>query len=54
MHPRIRSSVVLPLPEGPISSVNSPRRSDRSTPRNACTWPAPLPSVFLIVLASMM
>ncbi len=43
MQPRIDSSVVLPLPEGPISSVSSPPRNDRFTPLSACTCPAPSP-----------
>ncbi len=46
MQPRIDSSVVLPLPDGPISSVSSPCTSDRSTPLSATTIPAPLPSSF--------
>jgi hypothetical protein len=32
MHPRIDNSVVLPLPDGPINSVNSPRLSAKLTP----------------------
>ena len=31
---RIRSSVVLPLPEGPRIAVNEPTGTSRSTPRN--------------------
>ena len=30
-------SVVLPLPEGPTSAMNSPVRTSRSTPRKART-----------------
>src|SRR5215831_17041685 len=32
-----RSSVVLPQPDGPTSTVNSPSGMSRSTPRTACT-----------------
>ncbi len=37
MHPRIDSSVALPLPDGPINSVNSPRLSAKLTPLRAWT-----------------
>ena len=37
MHPRIDSSVVLPLPDGPINSVSSPPLSAKLTPLSACT-----------------
>jgi hypothetical protein len=37
MHPRIDSSVVLPLPEGPINSVNSPPLSAKLMPLSAWT-----------------
>src|SRR5437763_5844542 len=43
MQPSTDNSVVLPLPEGPISSTSSPPLSDRLTPRSACTFPAPWP-----------
>ena len=46
MHPRIDSSVVLPLPDGPISSVNSPPLSARLTPLSACTWRRPVAEEF--------
>src|SRR5215467_185366 len=35
MHPMIESSVVLPLPEGPISISSSPGWTSTSTPRSA-------------------
>jgi hypothetical protein len=38
MQPMMETSVVLPLPEGPISSITSPlatSRSTRSSARNA-------------------
>src|SRR6266576_2975126 len=38
MHPRIDNSVVLPLPDGPINSVNSPRLSAKLTPLRAWTF----------------
>ena len=41
MQPRIDSSVVLPLPDGPISNVSSPPLSDRSTPLSARICAAP-------------
>ncbi len=43
MQPRIDSSVVLPLPEGPISSVSSPACRVSDTPFSARTLPAPWP-----------
>ena len=54
MQPRIDSSVVLPLPEGPISSVSSPGMSSRLTPFKALTSAAPLPSTLTMLLASRM
>ena len=45
MQPRIDSSVVLPLPEGPMSSVSSPGIRSKFTPFSTCTWAAPEPSV---------
>jgi hypothetical protein len=53
MHPSIESSVVLPLPEGPISSASSPPLSEKLTPLSACTRPAPRPSVFAMSIASI-
>ena len=52
MQPRIDSSVVLPLPEGPISSVSSPGLSDRLTPLSARVLRAPWPSSLTILRAS--
>ena len=52
MHPRMDSSVVLPLPEGPISKVSSPPLSARLTPLSAATLAAPLPRSFVIFAAS--
>ena len=40
--PRMFSSVLLPLPEGPSKTTNSPRNKSRSTPRNACTSTSPM------------
>ena len=40
--PRMLSSVDLPLPDGPSSTMNSPRWTSRSTSRNATTSPAPV------------
>ncbi len=54
MHPRIERSVVLPLPDGPISSVSSPGRTSRLTPFSARTWFAPSPRIFTIPRASRM
>ena len=42
MQPRTESSVVLPLPDGPISRVSSPPVSDRLTPLSACTCAGPV------------
>jgi hypothetical protein len=53
MQPSTESSVVLPLPEGPISSASSPLRSVRSTPLSACTFPAPSPRNLTTPRASM-
>ena len=33
----VRSSVLLPQPDGPTSTVNSPSGIERSMPRTACT-----------------
>ena len=52
MQPRIDSSVVLPLPDGPISSVSSPGTSVRLTPLRARTLPAPEPSSLTMSMAS--
>ena len=52
MQPRIDSSVVLPLPEGPISSVSSPVLSARLTPLSARTLPAPWPRSLTMSRAS--
>src|SRR5258706_10355594 len=54
MQPRIDSSVVLPLPEGPISRVSSPGISSRLTPLRALTSAAPVPSTLTMLLASRM
>src|SRR5215471_12307221 len=35
MHPMIERSVVLPLPDGPLRSITSPRGTSRSAPFNA-------------------
>jgi hypothetical protein len=51
MQPSTESSVVLPLPDGPISRVTSPPRSDSETSFKACTAPAPLPSILLMSCA---
>jgi hypothetical protein len=53
MQPSTESSVVLPLPDGPISSANSPLCSVRSTPLSACTFPAPSPRNLTTPRASM-
>jgi hypothetical protein len=53
MLPSIDSSVVLPLPEGPMRRVSSPQASDRLTPFKACTLPAPSPRNFTISTASI-
>src|SRR6185436_7398290 len=34
-----RNSVLLPLPDGPITAVTEPAANDASTPRRACTSP---------------
>ena len=41
MQPRIDNSVVLPLPDGPINTVNLPPLTDRSMFLSARTCPAP-------------
>ncbi len=53
MQPRMESSVVLPLPDGPISSVSSPPVTARLTPLSACTRPAPSPRNFTVSMASI-
>ena len=53
MQPRMESSVVLPLPDGPISSVSSPPVTARLTPLSACTRPAPSPRNFTASMASI-
>ena len=45
MQPRMDSSVVLPLPDGPISSVSSPPLSARSTPLSARICATPVAEV---------
>ena len=52
MQPRMDRSVVLPLPDGPISSVSSPPAMARLTPLSACTCPAPSPRTFTVSTAS--
>ena len=52
IQPRIDRSVVLPLPEGPISRVSSPGTSVRFAPLTARTIPAPVPSSLTISMAS--
>jgi len=37
MHPSMERSVVLPLPDGPISRATSPPARERLTPLRACT-----------------
>src|SRR5687768_1235039 len=49
MHPIRLSSVVLPLPEGPATVVNSPFSKERSTPRSAFT--VVVPSGYSLVTA---
>jgi hypothetical protein len=44
MQPMIESNVVFPLPEGPISSNTSPRKTSKSTPFNARTAATPEPN----------
>ncbi len=41
--PMIDSSVVTPLPDGPTSSITSPRATSTDTLDNACTAVAPSP-----------
>src|SRR5262245_48741546 len=53
MHPRIESSVVLPEPEGPMSSVSSPGRRSRLTPLRMCRSPAPVLMVLVMLRATM-
>jgi hypothetical protein len=53
MHPMIESSVVLPLPEGPISRSNSPACTSRSMPRNASVPAAPSSYFFVRSLTSI-
>jgi hypothetical protein len=52
MQPRMESSVVLPLPDGPIKSVNSPPVTVRLTPLSASARPGPLPRNFTTSTAS--
>ena len=52
-HPMIESSVVLPLPDGPIRRTSSPPLSDKLTPLTACTSPAPRPSRLTTSTASI-
>src|SRR3954468_4339611 len=47
MAPMIDSSVVLPLPDGPIITRTSPRRTSRSTSSRACTAVSPAPYTLL-------
>src|SRR5262245_23807554 len=54
MQPRMESSVVLPLPDGPMSKVSSPGIRSRLTPFRACTLAAPSPRYFTTPLASSM
>ena len=53
MHPSMDNSVVLPLPDGPMSSTSSPPVSERLTPRTAATRPAPVPRYFTTSVASI-
>ena len=53
MQPRMESSVVLPLPDGPISSVSSPPLSARSTPFSARICAAPWPRSLATPVASI-
>ena len=53
MQPSTKRSVVLPLPDGPINRTNSPPASERLTPRNAATRPAPVPRYFTTSVASI-
>jgi hypothetical protein len=46
-------SVVLPLPDGPISKVSSPARSAKSTPLSARTLRGPCPSSLTMSRASI-
>ena len=46
------SSVLLPLPEGPSSTTNSPAAISSDTSRNATTSVAPLPYVLRSVRAT--
>ena len=52
MQPRIDSNVVLPLPDGPISSVSSPGINERLAPLTARTLPAPEPRSLTMSMAS--
>src|SRR5262245_61206879 len=54
MHPRIDRSVVLPEPEGPMSSVSSPVCSSRSTPLSTLTWFGASPRTLTMPWASRM
>ena len=54
MQPRIDSSVVLPLPEGPISRVSSPAIRSTLTPLSGITSPAPERYTLVISRASSM
>ena len=53
MQPRIDRRVVLPLPDGPINTVNLPPLRVILTSFNACTCAGPLPRTLLTFLASM-
>jgi hypothetical protein len=50
MQPIIESSVVFPLPDGPMSSRTSLRYTSRSTPLKARTAAAPDPKIFATAL----
>ena len=49
MQPRMDSSVVLPLPEGPISSVSSPPLERQADALERATLAAPAAEVFLTI-----
>src|SRR5437660_1547988 len=53
--PRLFNSVVLPLPEGPSSTTNSPAYKSRSTPSNARTllWKELLQTLSAIPLTAL-
>src|ERR1700685_2259896 len=52
--PRMLKRVDLPDPDGPTAERNSPRRTFRSTPRNACTSTAPARKVLVNPRMTMM